>query len=394
MTDTILILVLVISCIFSAVLLTLLFSQRRQAKKDFINAEREEERRRRTNLEFSSLAADILSRETASLKSSNREEIETLLSPLRLRLAEFQKAINDSSLKESSSRAALSKQIELLAQSNLEIGNEARRLSQALRGDTHSQGEWGENVLRRILESAGMIADIHYLTQSSSIGGKALTSDDGRSYRPDFILLLPGGHKVVVDSKTSLTDYLKYAEASDELRAKEYLRRHVASVKKHVKELADKQYHRLVEGAMEHSLMFMPNEGAFLAAIRGDAELCEYAFRNNVVIVSPAHLLSVVQLISQMWRIERQNRNAEAIAEAGGQLYDRFVGFLADFEKIERSLQASMRAYENCLHHISGSNRSLTAKAERLRKMGAKVTRRIPESMLTDEEAPYGSEEE
>lgn len=170
--------------------------------------------------------------------------------------------------------------------------------------------------------------------------------------------------------------------------ADECLKRHVASVRKHVRELAEKQYHRLIPGALEHTLMFMPNDASFLAAMKGDASLCDFALRNNVVIVSPAHLLSVVQLISQLWRVENQNRNADAIAEAGGKLYDKVASFLEDFSKINRNIQAASRAYESSLKQLTGGSQSISARAERLRDMGAKVTRRIPESMRPADDHP------
>lgn len=344
-------------------------------------ARREEEMSQRSSLEFSALATNILNRESANLREGNYSQIESILSPLRQRLAEFQQTVTDTYVKDNSSRTALARQIETLAKANSEIEREARRLSNALRGDTRVQGKWGETILSKLLERTGLVPGVHFHLQKASINGKPVKSDDGDGYRPDLVLMLPGDHKIVIDSKVSMTDYLKYVEADDERDAENYLKRHVLSVKKHVKELADKQYHRYIKGAMEHSLMFIPNDASFLAVLRGDADITDYAFRNNVVIVSPAHLLSIIQLISQLWRIEKQNLNAEKIADIGGKLYDKYVAFLTDFEKIERGLQSSLRAYEGCMRHISIGNQSLSARAERLREMGAKVTKKIPETM-------------
>lgn len=349
---------------------------------------RSAEMRRQAAMEFAALAQETLQRETSNLQRGNRSDIDTILSPLRQRLADFQQTVSDTYVKENASREALSRQIETLARANAEIGNEARRLSNALRGDTRYQGRWGETVLQQLLERAGLLPGVHFEAQVTSIGGRDMRSDEGRDLRPDMVILLPGGHKIVVDAKTSLTDFLAYAEAPTEEQAADCLKRHVASVKKHIKELADKQYHRLIPGALEHSLMFMPNDASFLAALRGDATLGEYALRQNVVIVSPAHLLSVVQLVSQIWRVENQNRNAEAIAEAGGKLYDKVAAFLEDFSKINRNIQAAGRAYESSLKQLTGGSQSISARAERLRSMGAKVTRRIPESMQPTEQAP------
>lgn len=349
---------------------------------------RSAEMRRQAALEFEALARETLQREAANLQRGNKSDIDAILTPLRQRISDFQQTVSDTYVKENASREALSRQIETLARANSEIGNEARRLSNALRGDTRYQGRWGETVLQQLLERAGLLKGVHFETQVSSVGGSEMRSDEGRDLRPDMVLLLPGGHRIVVDAKTSLSDFLAYAEASTEEQAAECLKRHVASVKKHVKELADKQYHRLIPGALEHSLMFMPNDASYLAALRGDASLGEAALRQNVVIVSPAHLLSVVQLVSQIWRVENQNRNAEAIAEAGGKLYDKVAAFLEDFSKINRNIQAAGRAYESSLKQLTGGSQSIAARAERLRGMGAKVTRRIPESMMAVDETP------
>ena len=359
-----------------------------QAQMEERLAMRESELYRRSALEFSTLSSEALARQSASLREANRSEMEGLLDPLRRRLSEFQQTVADTYVKENSSRTALSQQIETLVRANAEIGREARRLSNALHGDIRVQGRWGETVLRRMLESAGMIPGVHFILQITNDSGRQITSEEGDDFRPDLLLLLPDQHKVVVDAKVSLTDYLRYVEADDEREAAAALKRHVSSVRNHIKKLGAKRYHRHIKGAMEHTLMFIPNDASFLAAIRGDAEITDYAMLNNVVIISPAHFLSIVQLISQLWRVERQNSNAEAIAEAGGRLYDKYVAFLSEFEKIERNLKASIRAYENCLHQINGGSQSLSARAERLRKMGAKVTRRIPGVLLPENEAP------
>lgn len=340
---------------------------------------RENDMRQRANMEFSSLASETLARESEHFRRTNRDELDIILTPLRQYLNEFRKTISDNLIEDHASRVALAKQMETLSKANAEITNEARRLSNTLRGDTRSQGLWGESVLKRILESAGMIEGTNFITQSSTIEGSVLRSDEGSTLRPDCIILLPGNLKVVVDSKTSLTDYIRYIEGTDDQQTKNHLKKHLDSVRKHIKELSNKQYHRRIEGALEHTLMFIPNEGAFISALEADSAVCEFAYANNVVIVSPTHILSVIQLIGQMWRVERQNRNAEAIAEAGGKLYDRFASFLTDFEKIERNLQLSLKAYETCKNHIAGGSRSLSARAERLRQMGAKTSRRIPE---------------
>lgn len=347
--------------------------------------------RRQSAMEFATLASDVLREQTATLQHTACTDIDTILAPLRSRLEEFRTAVTDTYVKENASREALSKQIETLARANSLIGEEARRLTLALKGDTRMQGRWGETVLRQLLEHAGLIKDVHFRLQTASVGGRGVGSEEGASYRPDLLLLLPGGHKLVVDSKTSMTDYLAYNEATDEVSAAEHLKRHVASVRNHIRELAAKQYHKHIEGAMEHTLMFMPNDASYLAALREDASLLEYAMKCNVAVVAPAHILSVVQLVSQLWRVENQNRNAEEIARAGGLLYDKVAAFFMEFEKIHKYIAQSDRAYQNALRVLTAGTQSVSARAERLRTLGAKVTQRVPEQFgATDEPSFFG----
>lgn len=336
-----------------------------------------QELQRTSAIEFENLANSALERQSQRLSSSNNSQLSAILEPLKQNIGDFRKAVDDSYLKESSSREALKKQIDLLARSNAEIGNETRRLSDALRGDTRLQGKIGEIVLERMLDNIGFIKDVHYAVQASVSDGKRIVDDDGKLQRPDLIFFLPDDTKIVIDSKTSLTAYLSYCEAATEEEERIHLKAHAASVKRHIDELSRAQYHKSVPGAIEHTLMFMPNDGAFIAALRAEPTLSEYASARNVVMVSPAHLLSVLQLINQLWRIDKQNRNAEEIAEAGGKLYDKFATFVSEFESIQRNLELTQKSYDKCVRHLSEGNVSIMARAEKLRQLGAKTTKSI-----------------
>ena len=341
--------------------------------------------RERSSLEFQSLAEKALQNQSARLNENNKNEIGAILSPFKEKLSEFKTAVDDAYIKENSTRKALASQIDSLLRANNEIGQETRRLSEALKGNSALQGKWGEIVLEKILEAAGLRRDVHFVTQTTSVDGQTIKSETGSPLRADVILLLPGNHKIVVDSKTSISDYLRYAEAETPEEEASFLKKHAISVKKHIDELASKQYHKLISGALEHTLMFMPNDASFLGALRGDSTLPDYALSKNVTIVSPAHIMSVVQLMAQLWRIENQNRNAEQIALAAGKLYDKFVNFISDFEAIGRNLQATRNAYDRGMDHLTKGSVSLTRRAEKLRELGAKTSKRIPESMLDSE---------
>ena len=344
-----------------------------------------EELRKRSALEFTSLADSILRREKNSLNEANLSEINSILTPLRENIDDFRKAVNDSYMKENSSREALSMKIESLTRANSEVSREARKLSDALRGNSAVQGKWGEIVLEQLLENAGLLRDIHFSTQVTEIAGTGIKDEDGKRQRPDVILFLPDNHKIVIDSKTSLSSYLRAMEAEDYSEKERHLKLHIQSLKAHVDELASKQYHKNIKGALEHTLMFIPNDGAYIAAIHSDSAISDYALKRNVAIVSPAHLLSVVQLMMQVWRVENQNQNAESIARLGGQLYDKIAAFVNDFEAIERGLQSSSKAYDRCLRHLSSGNASILRRSEKLREMGAKTTRHLPENLLMEE---------
>ncbi len=343
-----------------------------------------EEVRQRSATEFSDLAAKALDAQSATLRRTNRNEIDAVLAPLRDRLADFQKAVRESYVDENARREALSEKIEYLTKMSSEVGEEARRLSNALRGNAALQGKWGETVLEQLLEKAGLQPGVHFSLQQAKEDGKGYTTEEGTGLRPDVVLLLPGKHKVIIDSKASVSAYLSYSEAETEMEAKIHLKRHALSVRKHIDELAAKQYHKNVPGALEQTLMFMPNDAAYLAALRADSALPDYAMSKNVAIVSPAHLMSVVQLVMQLWRVENQNRNAENIAKSAGQLYDKIVTFISDFESIEAHVVKAHEAYEKCLGQLAGGRGNVLGRVEKLREMGAKTSKRIPERLLAE----------
>lgn len=366
----------------------LLEETRRQYEKQITTLELRLERqaaevKRTSAIEFENLANEALERQAERLSAGNRMEISSILNPLKENLGDFRRAVNDSYVKENSSREALKAQIDDLMRANAEIGEEARRLSFALRGDARMQGRWGEQVLERLLDSAGFIRDIHYKVQAGRSDGTTLRDDEGHGLRPDMIFLLPGGSKIVIDSKTSLSAYLKYCEAKSDVDEKNALKAHAESVKRHIDELSRAQYHKYIEGALEHTLMFMPNDGAYLAVIRADIDLTEYAMKRNVVIVAPTHLLSIIQLVNQLWRIDKQNRNAEQIAALGGKLYDKFVTFLSDFDAVQRNIESAAKSYEKCRRHLCEGGTSLTARAQKLRDLGAKTSKSISSAHLS-----------
>lgn len=331
---------------------------------------------------------ELLKEREQEANSQSARQINELLIPLRVKLDEFSSAVREAYVRDNAGRQSLADQIARLMELNMDIGREARNLTSALKGDSKVQGDWGEMVLQTLLESAGLQKDINFFTQvTTDLKGSGLRSDDGRLQRPDVIVLLPDNHKLVIDSKVSLTAYSRYCEADDKSLKDRSLREHLRSVRSHIDELAEKQYHRNIPDSAEHVMMFMPVEGAYFAAMQADSTLWKYAFDRKVVIAAPTHIFSVMQILTQLWRQEKQNRNAEQIARLGGLLYDRFASFANDFEAIERQIGQLGKAYDKCRYSLTQGPRSVVRSAERLRDLGAKTSKRIPTALGDEAEA-------
>jgi len=344
-----------------------------------------EEFRHQISLEFKVMADEIMKSNSSQLNHANSMQIEALLNPLKERLEQFNKACTDSYVKENASRQSLTDRIDKLVTLNMEIGREARNLTNALKHDSRQQGAWGEMVLETILEKGGLTRNVNFFTQQTrDEEGKVLRSDEGRSLRPDVIIALPDNHKMIVDSKVSLTAYMDYCNSADKQTAGEAGRRHIASLKKHVRELSEKAYQHNITGCAEHVLMFIPNESAYIDAIRIDPEICNFALERKIVIVTPAHLLSVVQLVAQLWRQDSRDKNTEKIAALGGLLYDKFVKFTDNMKRMEKAIDEASKAYENCYKDLTSGGTSLVARAERLRQLGAKNKSALSRQILDD----------
>ena len=359
-------------------------SRRRMEELERRLTEEVRDLRRQTAGEFRDIASAQLDAASRRLRADSSRELDSILAPLKQQIAEFRKAVSDSYVADNATRKSLSDQIERLVKLNMTIGDEARNLATALKGNSKVQGDWGEMVLETLLENAGLQRGVNFHTQvgSDASGMPLVDSETGRRQRPDVVITLPDRHCMVVDSKVSLTawlDLMKAEETGDSQGRGAALKRHLDSVRRHIDELAAKNYQNTVRDAAEHVLMFIPNEGAYLAAVQGDGTLWKYAYDRKVVIVSPTHIFSVMQIVSQLWRQENQNRNAERIADLGGLLHDKFVAFIADFEKIDRQLQAVHATYDKCHRSLTSGGTSLVSRARRLRDLGARTSRQLPD---------------
>lgn len=328
---------------------------------------------------FRDLAAKVLVSNSEMLREQNRTGLSEVLAPLKANIEQFKADFTQRYDKESAERFSLGERVRELVQLNQTIGLETRKLSDALRGNSKVQGDWGEMILDNILERSGFRRGYEYMVQES------ITDDEGHRLRPDVVINYTSGRKLIIDSKVSIQDYLRMVNAeSDDLRDR-FARSHLASVKKHISELKGKSYQDVVgDDRVDFVLMFIPHEGAFLAAMKLDETLWQTAFDSRVLIISPTHLMSVIRLVEQVWRHDKQNRNALEIARQAGLMLDKFNGFLTDMEKIEKSLGAAGDACRAAFAKLSTGPGNLIGKARSITALGAKAKKALPERFVAE----------
>ena len=326
--------------------------------------------------EFENLANKILDEKSTKFTEQNQKNIKNLLTPLQEKIKTFEDRVETSQKESISMHSALKEQLLNLQSQNLKITQEAENLTKALKGDSKMQGNWGELVLERVLEKSGLEKDREYSVQQS------FTREDGSRVLPDVIINLPDGKKMVVDSKVSLTDYERYINAEEDLREK-FLKDHINSIRKHVDQLSAKKYEDLYEmESPDFVLMFIPIEPAFAIAINQDNTLYNKAFEQNIVIVTPSTLLATLRTIDSMWNNEKPQRNAIEIARQAGALYDKFEGFVTDLTKVGKKMDEAKSEYKGAMNKLVEGRGNLVTSIEKLKKMGAKAKKSLPEPIL------------
>ena len=326
--------------------------------------------------QFAELAGKIFDEREQRFSETSQQQLGQLLDPLKERIQSFEKRVEESYQQEARERFSLGKELERLQQLNQRLGDEATNLTRALKGQK-TQGNWGELVLEKVLEHAGLEKGREYHTQVS------LKSADGARFQPDVLIHLPGDKQVVVDAKVSLTAYQALTCAEDEGSRALALKQHVQSLRNHLKGLSLKDYQHL-EGlqSLDFVLLFVPIEAAFAAALQADPELFQEAYGRHIVIVSPTTLLATLRVIDSLWRQERQSQNAREIAEKAGALYDKFVAFIQDLDEIGNRLQQVDRAYLSARNKLSDGRGNLVGRAEQLKSLGARASKRLPGDWL------------
>ncbi len=336
-------------------------------------------------LEFKNLANEIFEEKSKKFTDQNKTNIGELLNPLKERIGEFQKKVEDTNKESLEKNASLVQQIKTLAELNKQITKEAENLTKALKGDSKQQGNWGEVILERILEKSGLEKGREYETQVSE------KNEEGKIFRPDVVVRLPDAKNIIIDSKVSLTAYERYSNPDLELDSLANLKLHINSIRTHVKGLGEKNYQNLygIDG-LDFVLLFIPLEPAFTLAVQHDAELFNDAYLKNIVIVSPSTLIATLRTISSIWKQENQNKNALEIAKQGGAMYDKFVLFVKDLQDIGKHLNSGLVSYQKSMSKLSEGRGNLTKKAEDLKKLGAKASKQLDQKIvnLTEENKP------
>lgn len=328
--------------------------------------------------EFENVANKILDEKSSKFTDQNQKNLDDILKPLKTKIEDFQKEIKDNNDKSIDRNASLEKHLKMLHQLNSTITQETRSLTQALRGDSKVQGNWGEMHLEAILEKAGLQKDIHYTKETN------LKTEDGANQRLDYIINLPDGKNLILDSKVSLTAYSNFNDTEDENERALYLKQHLDSINTHIKLLGGKDYQKLHGiNSPDYVLLFMANEPALTLALKEDQGLFERALDKNIVIVSTSTLLATLRTISYIWKQDLQNKNAEEIARQAGNLYDKFVGFTTDLIKLGEQMNTADKTYRAAMNKLTEGRGNLVKKIADLKDLGVNPSKEI-DSRLTD----------
>ncbi|MHC0448290.1 DNA recombination protein RmuC [Flavobacterium sp. 3-218] len=327
--------------------------------------------------EFENLANKILEEKSAKFTEQNTVNMKNILTPLQDKILVFEQKVEQTHKESIDYHAALRQQIIGLSEMNAQMSKETLNLTKALKGDSKMQGNWGELVLERVLEKSGLEKGREYEVQQS------FTNAEGNRVFPDVIINLPDGKKMIVDSKVSLAAYEKWVNEESELLKIEFLKEHVISIKRHVDQLGSKNYHDLYQmESPDFVLLFIPMEPAFAIALNEDPSLYTKAFDRNIVIVTPSTLLATLRTIDSMWTNQKQQENALEIARQAGALYDKFEGFVSDLVRIGNKIKDTKTEYESAMNKLVEGKGNLISSVERLKKMGAKAKKSLPDAII------------
>ena len=329
--------------------------------------------------EFENLANKILDDKSKKFTEQNETQLRNILDPLKDRIRDFEKRVNETHNESAIERSALKEQLGIMAKMNQRMSEEALNLTKALKGDSKKQGNWGELILEKVLEKSGLTKGREYDVQQS------FTMEDGSRLQPDVVINLPDSKNLIVDSKVSLVAYERYVSADDDDKAAQeaYLKDHINSLRAHIKGLSGKNYHTLYGiNSPDFVLLFIPIEPAFILSISSDNELYNDAFDKNVVLVSPTTLLATLRTIANVWKQEYQSQNAMEIAKQGADMYDKFVSFTEDLIKVGKLMDDSKKTYSEAMNKLYDGKGNLVRRAENMKKLGIKASKQLPQGLV------------
>ena len=342
------------------------------------------EQQKQLQTQFENMANEILEKKSEKFAEQNQKNIDQILKPLGEKIKSFEQSVEDKYVKDQKNKAGLSEQIKLLQETNQKISQDANNLAKALKGDSKVQGDWGELQLEVLLEKSGLNKGIHFRTQNS------LKDEEGNDKRPDCIIDLPDDKNLIIDSKVSLTAYEQYINAEEDLQKQVFIKQHLESIKKHIKDLAGKDYPNLYSiNTPDYVLMFVPIEPALTLALQEDSEIFNLALNKNIILVSTSTLLATMRTVSFIWQQENQKKNVLEIARQSGALYEKFCGFVTDLEGVGKAIDQAHKKYEAAQNKLSTGNGNLVRSVEKIKVLGAKTNKSISQDLLDKSDTEY-----
>lgn len=337
------------------------------------------------NLEFENIAAKILEEKSDKFTKLNQDNLAGILRPLGENIDLFRKKVEEVYITEAKERFSLGEELKKLQVLNTRLSEEANNLTNALTGNSKTQGDWGQMVLENILEKSGLVIDREYFVQEylKDNHGNYLVNEQGNRMQPDVIIAYPDNRKVIVDSKVSLSAYTRYASCNNGEEQKTHLKEHLRSMRRHVEDLSKKNYQDYAT-TLDFVMMFVPNEPAYLLALQNDPDMWHYAYDKKILLISPTNLIAALKLIEDLWKREYQNQNAQEIAERGAALYDKLVNFVESFSTVGEQLNRAQATYDTAFGQLSKGRGNLIVQAEKLKDLGLKSKKNLPSSLVED----------
>ena len=343
-------------------------------------------------LEFKTMATEALQRNSELFEKESQERLANILRPFNSDLKQFREKVENYYGEENRQRFSLQESIKTLVEANQRISRDAVNLTNAIAGTSNNkfQGDWGETILEQILENSGLVEGEQWelqVTLRDEKGSALLHDETSRSMKPDVIVHFPAGRDIIIDSKVSLKAYMAYLAAEDDASRALFLKEHVASVRRHIDELAGKRYDKYNINSLDYVILFIPNEPSYFMAMEADSSLWNYAYKKGIVLISPSNLISTLFVVNSLWTRERQQRDVQRIVDTANAIYDKFVNFTDNFGKIEQALEKAQLAYTDAFRQLTSGKGNITRKLNELKEMGLLTTsKRIPDNFIEDKQ--------